>query len=367
MADANHQQQAGTRPNGSGTKPNGATTSPDPSLRAWTAEDFIARTFPPKEPLLKGLLHRRDMVALGARRRHGKTSLITNIAVAGAIPRSEFLGYEIPQAFRSLLFILEDDAGEYQEKLRRVIGPSATGGRIRIVNREDFYRAGIRIDVTDASFRSAVQSWAGHHKPDLIVFDNLAQIISADYNDATRVHELMRFCSALAGNHSAAIILPAHPKKADMKNPISLLDNPDTFFESIMGSSHFINSTGNLWGLERCAALDHSAFLGGRQRGDGHQGGSYLGMDADGWFYLIDEAQKNLPLVLNTPGRRQAWAALPDPPITFGYREGEALVKSVMRSGSTFQHWIKECRRLGVVIEANDGKTSKKPGLKPWP
>jgi hypothetical protein len=316
-------------------------------------------------PLLKGLLHRRDMVALGACRRHGKTSLVTNIAVAGSIPLPDFLGYEIPQAFRSLLFILEDDPGEYQDTLRRVVGPRDTGGRIRIVNREDFYRAGIRIEVDEPGFRSAVKLRAVEHKPDLIVFDNLAQIIGADYNDAKRVHKLMSFCYELASDRNAAIIMAAHPKKRDPNNPISLLDNPDDFFESIMGSSHFINSTGNLWGLQRSADLDRSVFLGGRQRGDGHQGGSFLAMNDDGWFYPIDAAQTKLSLVLNTLIRKQAWTLLPDPPATFGYRQGEQLVNSVMRSAATFNRWIGDCRRLGVVIEAGDSKLSKKPGLKP--
>jgi hypothetical protein len=340
----------------------GAATPPP--LKAWSAEDYIARSFPPKEPLLKGLLHRRDMVALGARRRHGKTSLITNIAVAGAVPLPEFLGYEIPKAFRSLLFILEDDPGEYQEKLRRVIGSQATGERIRIVNREAFYHEHIPIDARERKFQAAVEYWAAEHKPDLIVFDNLAQIIAAEYNDPTRVHELTCFCYALASDHNAAIILAAHPKKEDPKDPVILLNSPDAFFESIMGTSHFINSTGSLWGLERQVEHDRSVFVGGRQRGDGHQGGSFVAMDDDGWFYLLNEAERNLELVLNTSHRRKAWGMLPDTPTTFGYREGESLVRSVMRSGSTYTVWMRECRRLKVIVEAPDGKLVKAAGLK---
>jgi hypothetical protein len=38
-----------------------------------------------------------------------------------------------------------------------------------------------------------------------------------------------------------------------------------------MGSSHFINSTASLWGLDRPEGEDYSVFLGGRQRGDGNQ------------------------------------------------------------------------------------------------
>jgi hypothetical protein len=342
-----------------------ASTAANPPTKAWSAEDYLARPFAPKEPLIKGLLHRRDLVALGARRRNGKTSLITNISVALAVPVPNFVGYDIPAAGRSLLFILEDDPGEYQTSLRRVVGSRDTGGRIKIVNREDFYEAGIYIDVRVEAFRNAVAYWAKCHHPDLIVFDNLAQLIGAEYNDSKLVHALMQFCYLLARDHNAAIILPAHPKKEDPKNRITLLEDPDAFFEAIMGSSHFINSAGSLWGLERHVQLDRSVFLGGRQRGDGHQGGSFLGMNDEGWFYLLDEAQTNLDLVLNTSKRRDAWKLLPDPPATFGYRDGEARVRSAMRSADSFHKWMTDCRRLGVVIDAGGGRLSKKPGLKP--
>jgi hypothetical protein len=315
--------------------------------------------------LVKDLLHRRDLVAFGARRRNGKTSLVTNLAVAGAVPAAEFLGYDIPAPWRSLLCILEDDPGEYQEKLRKVIGSRDTGGRIKIVTREDFYAAGIRIDVQEPAFLNGVQSRAADHRPDMIVLDNVAQVIGAEYNDSKRVHELMQFSYRLARLYNAAVILPAHPKKEDPKNRVSLLDNPDAFFESIMGSSHFINSTGSLWGLERSTRTDQSIFVGGRQRGDGNQGGSYLQMDENGWYSLVDEAHRSLPLALNTPTRERAWALLPDPPATFGYREGLALVKSAMSSSSTYDVWIKHCKRLKVIVDTPCGKLTKAAGLNP--
>jgi hypothetical protein len=347
------------------TSPPKSATTKAPPIMAWTAEDYIAREFPPKEPLLKGLLHRRDLVAFGARRRGGKTTMVTNIGVALALPVPDFLGYAIPQARRSLLFILEDDPGEYQEQLRRVIAGRDTGGRIRIVTREEFHQRGIRIDVGQSAFQDAARYWANEHRPDVIVFDNVAQLVAAEYNDANRVHELMQFSYELARKYDAAIILPAHPKKEDPNNRSSLLDDPNAFFESIMGSSHFINSTGCLWGLERQPNFDRSAFLGGRQRADGHQGASLLGMNDDGWFYLLDEAQGNSPLVLNTPVRCQAWALLPEPPASFAYNEGQQLVKTAMRSGSTYHAWMKDCRRLKVILDTQDGKLCKTAGVRP--
>jgi hypothetical protein len=49
--------------------------------------------------------------------------------------------------------------------------------------------------------------------------------------------------------------------------------------------------------------------------------------------------------------------------MTFGYREAEAMVKSALSSSSSFTTWIRECRRLGLVVDANDGKLVKAGGL----
>ncbi len=332
---------------------------PPVDLRAWSAEEFLARRFAPKDPLVTDLLHARDLVALGARRRHGKTSLCTNLAVALAEPAPDWVGYEIPQARRSLLLILEDDPGEYQEKLRRVIADRDTRGRIRVMCRDDFYEAGIPIDVHDSDFRDAVYNRAGEHRPDLIVIDNLAHVIDADYSEPKRVHELMTFTYRLARDHNCAIILAAHPRKEDDHHPVSLREAPGRFFEAIMGSSHFINSTGSLWGLERPEGVEYSVFVGGRQRSEGHQGHSFIEMDDHGWFRVVPGAEVNLPLVLNTHARREAWKLLPGPPATFGYREGETLVRPAMRSSSTYSHWVGDCKRLGVILAAPDGKLKK--------
>jgi HK97 family phage major capsid protein len=70
-------------------------------------------------------------------------------------------------------------------------------------------------------------------------------------------------------------------------------------------------------------------------------------------------------LVLNTSNRKQAWTLLPDPPASFGYNEGEQLVKPAMRSGSTYNAWMRDCRRLKVILDLPDGKLCKAAGVTP--
>lgn len=333
-----------------------ATVREIKAARTWSAEEFLDRRFEAKEPLIEGLLHKRDLVALAGRRREGKTTLAVNLGVALAIPSKEFLGYPIPKAGRSLLLLLEDDAGELQDKLKRITDGRTTDGRLRIVTRDDFYEAGIQIDIREDDFREAITRWAQEHTPDLIVIDNLAHVIAAEYNDAKRVHELMNFCYRLAKAHNCAIVLCAHPKKESQENPLHLEHNPTAFFESVMGSSHFVNSTGSLWGVQREVGQDYSVFVGGRQRADGEQGAAHIFMDEKGWLQIVDDGEANRSLVLNTEGRRQAWDLLP---ATFGYNEGERIVKPVMRSSDTFNKWIKQCRRLRVILDAPDGKLMK--------
>jgi RecA-family ATPase len=85
-----------------------------------TAADFLKKDLPKKEALIEGLLYRRDLVTLAGRRRHGKTALVLNLAMSLADPyyKNDFLGYRIAQPRRVLVYLLEDDAAELQDRLR---------------------------------------------------------------------------------------------------------------------------------------------------------------------------------------------------------------------------------------------------------
>jgi hypothetical protein len=303
------------------------------SLRAWTAEELMARDIPPKEPLVQGLVHTRDLIALGARRRNGKTSFVSNLAVELAVGSADFLGYAIPKPRRSLLFMLEDDCGEYRDKLAKVIGGRDVGGRIRVVMREDFYDANVPLDIKAEQFGAQVLKKADEHNPDLIVLDNLAQMVCGDYNDSTKIDRVMRLVRRLASDHNAAVIIPAHPKKEDLEHEIDLIKDHSLFFESIMGSSHFINSTGSLWGLQR-GTDDSVSFVGGRQRVDGQQRSCYLEMDEHNRYRVTSDAKAHFVLVCKTSQRCQAWQLLPEPPITFRYGEAQKFVESVLKKSA---------------------------------
>ncbi len=324
---------------------------------AHTLTAFLSKAFPPKEPLAAGLLNRRDLVALGARRRNGKTTFLIQLALDLAAGEPQFLGYDINAPRRSLLFLLEDDPLELQEKMRRQLNARDVGDRVAVYTREDFFHAGIPTDAGVAEFRQFIQDQAAQHRPDLIVLDNLAYLVDADYGDSTKIHHLGKFVYALARDFNTAVIIAAHPRKqsSNEDHSVHLEDGDGTpFFESIMGSSHFINSMGSLWGMER--QEERCLFLGGRQRGDGYQQRAYLELDDRNCFQVVADATIQREHVLNTSARLAAWDHLPQ---VFGFNDGRKSTERDLKARRTYSEWIAQCVRLGVLRKNTEGKYEK--------
>jgi hypothetical protein len=325
-----------------------------------TLKGFLERAIPPKEPLVDGLLYRRDIVALAGRRRHGKTTFTGNLVLALTVHNPDFLGYRIPNAAKVLVFFLEDDAGELQLKLRRMCRGSIPTDRLALYTREDFYRMSIPIDAAHGSFQAFVVERCSCHHPDVIVIDNLAHMIGADYNNSKVIHRVNQFVWQLTKDFNAAVIILAHPRKRDKKLDAKgskctarLRDDPEGFFEEVMGSSHFVNSCGSLWAIERDVNTDETDFLGGTQRLTGQHTLMTLDKDEHDWFSSTTDLERNLELALNTQPRKTAWILLPN--ATFTYTEAEKSVKAAMKSSSTFNGWFNLLKRLGLVVAEGEG------------
>jgi hypothetical protein len=316
-----------------------------------TLGDFLNRSLPKKEPLVDGLIYRRDNCTLVGRRRHGKTTLVSNLVLALTLPRADFLGYKIPEPRRVAISYLEDDPSELQEKLRLQRGTGDTADRLHLFTKEDVFAAGARTSAADPKFRQFVLDKCAEAKPDLIVFDNLGHLLEGDYNNSKRVHELVTFAYKLNNEFDAAVLFLAHPRKQSAEWKVSLTVDPEQFFEEVLGSSHIINSTGTLWGIQR--DNEQTYFLGGAQRYKGEQGTTALDYDKDlGWFEVKDDFAINLPLVVNTEKRRNAWAAFPG---TFTYSEARNAAKPHLKSGGSFTPFWNELRQKKLVC-SSDGE-----------
>jgi AAA domain len=335
-----------------------ASNNSEPILPAWSAEEFLARELPPKEALIEGLLYRRDLVALAGRRRHGKTNFILNLATALTTSQTDFIGYFVERELRVLVFFLEDDTSEIQDKLRRVLNGASTEGRLSLQTREDFYKKQISIDLNDHKFCEVIHSACKSNEPDLIILDNLAQMIGADYNNSKRIHALATFAFELTSAFNAAVLVAAHPRKRPSDGTAiytsnGLRDNSEGFFEDVMGSSHFVNSFGSLWGIERDSDTDRTVFLGGAQRVTGQQSIATLEIGDDNKLRIVSDYEESLSHALNTSQRKAAWRLMPDYP--FKYMEAVAAVKPVMRSQSSFHAWWSTYLiRLKLVVPEGD-------------
>jgi RecA-family ATPase len=128
------------------------------------------------------------------------------LAIDLAVGASSFLGYTVPEPLRTLLFLLEDDVMELRDKIAKQIEGWESSERIAVYTRDDLFEAGVTIAAREPEFRAFVESKACDFRPDLIVFDNLAHIVNADYNDSKTIHEFAAFVYGLAKKTNAAII-----------------------------------------------------------------------------------------------------------------------------------------------------------------
>lgn len=311
-----------------------------------TLKDFLQKALPDKDPLVEGLIYRRDNCTLVARRRHGKTTLVSNLVLALTLPKSEFLGYPIPVERRVVIFYLEDDPAELQIKLKLQQGSGDTADRLHLFTKEDVYAVGATTSAANQKFSTFVIDKCAEGRPDLIVFDNLSHLLEGDYSNSRRVHDLVKFVYDLNSRFNAAVLFLAHPRKQNAEFQIRLTDNPDQFFEEVLGSSHLINSTGTLWGMQRIEEV--TRFVGGAQRFTGTLGAAALDYNPDtGWFEQEDEFSLNFPLVVNTRKRRDAWDSFP---ANFTYSEARDSARPYLKSEGSFTPFWGELKRKKLII-----------------
>jgi len=146
----------------------------------------------------------------------------------------------------------------------------------------------------------------------------------------------------------------AHPRKQPPaikgKQPVvpPLRENSEAFFNEIMGSSHFVNSFGSLWGLQRNVDTNFTDFLGGTQRLTGTYNLTSLEMCEDGWFQIVSDCKVNLKLATGTSQRNKAWNLLPEG--EFKFVEAREAVQAALKRTSFLSWWNDYLLRLKLVV-----------------
>ncbi len=133
-----------------------------------------------------------------------------------------------------------------------------------------------------------------------------------------------------------------------------MCESPPTCSTMELESHRFVFVFGGSW-LGRDTAQGLKSIFCGRQDAyrnriphSLYQAKYVLGRAGHSCYRLTDKGLK-------------AWHLLPPHPQTFGYREGQEMVKSAMRSSSTFNNWFNRLKRHELVIPVDD-KYQKVPG-----
>jgi hypothetical protein len=336
-----------------------------PTAFTQTVADFCGREFKEKRPLLEEVLFVRDQISLTGRRRHGKTTLLINLGLAGAFGEPDYLGFRIPAPFTTVAFLLEDDGGEIRDKLVKMLRGRTTD-RFHLYIRQDFLQRGIEIGLTK-KFQDFVRSACERVRPDLIILDNLGMLIDAAYNDAAKIHKLMEFTFQLTQRYNCAVLIAAHPRKGapPRKDSFGNFDDedflletkPDVFFEECMGASHFVNSTGSLWGIER--KNEETVILVGSQRVTGQNYTSRVEKGDDDWFRLsVDQLSHAFRNCVNSQKRDAAFTAIASLSPGFSWNEAHAAAENSLSSKASFSAFFKEMLRVGIVVISGDSRYS---------
>lgn len=325
---------------------------PSLAFRPQSLAIFMKHSYPAPEPLVENVLFLGDFTSLTGRRRNGKTTLLHNLALAGALGETSYLGLNIVRPFKTLAFYFEDDPGDMQEKLGIMLNGRSAPEAFHLYTKQDFRNWELVMDVTDPAFRSRILECCDAHKPDWITFDNLGILIGADYNNAKAIHALVQFVWEIQGKYRCAVTVAAHPRKqsSDLIETLSLVKNPNRFFEECMGSSHFINSTGAMWGVERDEG-DRTYLVLGSQRVTGDYTVTVAEKDDTHWLRQVKDDQMAKSSLLNTDKRKAAWASFPE---SFSF--AVALEAQTSLSKASFTRWWSELKRAKLILCLPDGR-----------
>ena len=116
-----------------------------------------------------------------------------------------------------------------------------------------------------------------------------------------------------------------------------------------MGSSHFINSTGSLWGIERDDGAVRSDLLLGTQRLTGTHSFTVVHKSDDDWFERVDDLKIASDTLINTAPRRQAWDLMAKA-AQFDYMRARELTRPAMKSDGSFNPWWNDLRRQNLIL-----------------
>jgi hypothetical protein len=152
-------------------KQEACTPEPPVPYDCLTCETFLQEKRAPMKPLIGEILHAKEVVALVARRRNGKTTLLTDMLAAAAEGSQEWLGFAISEPLRSLYVYLEDLPEQLTQNIRCRITDSQ--GRFWLLHREHFRQTNWAIKEKPTTFMDRMRATVETLQPNILVLDTL--------------------------------------------------------------------------------------------------------------------------------------------------------------------------------------------------
>jgi hypothetical protein len=232
---------------------------------------------PPADPIIEGLLNRREIAIVAARPGTGKTPFVTQMmnTVAAGKP---FLGLSTAPS-RVLLIDVESQPQDHRHTLsRQWAALQLDAGQVgRSV---DMFVRGVREDPNSEELERIlhqpndirwkwVENLVERGRYDLLVVDTVLTFSPFKSSDEDRARELFASISSLCRAASRpAFVGTVHLRKRDRKGKIpTLLEDAMGWTEEILGSIVWSASADVRLGLERVD--DERVALGGYRRGRG--------------------------------------------------------------------------------------------------
>jgi len=179
------------------------------------ASVLLAEPDEPVDWLIEPLIERESLGFIGGEPKQTKSILALHLAFC-AVTGQSFIGkYNVPKPL-TILYVQEEDSRRMvKRRLKAFVrasglpsnGPSSGfEDRLRVAIRQGF-----RIDEPDWYTRLQVELET--FKPDLVIFDVLANLHGLDENDQRDMSKLMKLFQELRGTYHCAVILVHHFKK----------------------------------------------------------------------------------------------------------------------------------------------------------
>ena len=176
---------------------------------------LLAEPDEPVDWLIEPLIERESLGFIGGEPKLTKSILASHLAVSAVTAQPLFGKFQVPKPLR--VFYVQEEDGRRRVKRRlkalvRGLGgdqaafTQAVGERLRVAIRQGF-----RIDEPDWFKRLQLALEA--FKPDLVIFDVLANLHGMDENDQRAMSKLMKYFQALRDTYHCAVLIVHHFKK----------------------------------------------------------------------------------------------------------------------------------------------------------